>query len=248
MYTLYLDESGDEGEYDINNGDEKGGSSRFFTLGGIIVEGGNIPNFQTRMNNIISTHFPDLDYFNKFKLHYFELREARYPFNNKSKWERRKIADDVFNAIKDIDCYLLSVTIDLFDHRNKYRNPVKPRAYSLILIKERFQYFLEERNSRGKVIYEEYDYDLRKQVQFGYNYLNQTNFSFHSNLDNIDGDVIDGDPLEEIVLQFADFAVYPAYRKCKSCNNEKRRFDEICHKYYNLDYNPYKSRRGNVHV
>ena len=144
------------------------------------------------------SHIKDLD---NFKLHYFELREGRFPFNKMRPMERKIIADDVFRVItdKETDCYLLSATIDLHKHCTKYKKgiPIKPRACSLIIIKERFQYFLEEKSCRGKVIYEEYGSDLRKHVKFAYEYLNRTNFQFRTTLDNIDGDVIDGDPLKE---------------------------------------------------
>lgn len=251
MYTLYLDESGDEGDYDINNNNQKDGSSRYFTLGGIIVNDEVKSKFENKINEIKSKHFPHLEELHNFKLHYFELREGRYPFNSMDKSKRKKIADDVFRVIGDneTECYLLSATIDLHKHCEQYKKgiPIKPRAYSLILIKERYQYFLEEKKSRGKIIYEEYDNNLRKHVQYAYDYLNRTNFHFYSKLENIDGDVINGNPLKEILLQFADFAVYPAYRKCKSCNTQTRRFDEISHKYYNLNHE-FKTRRGNLHV
>jgi hypothetical protein len=249
LYTLYLDESGDEGNFDTDQEEGKGGSSRYFTLGGIIVDDSIVPEFRKRMDEILLKYFPNIDYFDKFKLHYTDLRESRYPFDKMAGIKKKEIADEIFNTVNSIDCFLLSVTIDLYDHCKKYshRMPLKPRAFSLILIKERYQYFLKEKGSRGRIIYEEYDCSLRKQVKFGYDYLNQIGFYFYTTLENIEGDIIDGDPLEEVVLQFADFTVYPAYRFCKSHNRDRRRFDEISNKYYNLNHR-HKSRRGNLHV
>jgi hypothetical protein len=51
--------------------------------------------------------------------------------------EKKAVADDIFNIVKEINCYLLSVTIDLYKHYYKYKDryAIRPRAYSIILIK-----------------------------------------------------------------------------------------------------------------
>jgi hypothetical protein len=74
LYYLFLDESGDiEDFYEQQDG--KGGSSRFLSIGGIIVNEINKTIFENEYKRIISTYFnfslpPD------FKLHYKEIRNT----------------------------------------------------------------------------------------------------------------------------------------------------------------------------
>ena len=137
LYTLYLDESGDEGKYNINQDMTKDGISRFFTIGGIIVEDKNIPLFRKRMDELLEKYFHNIDHFNKFKLHYNDFLQSKHPFDKMTGLEKKAVADDIFNIVKEINCYLLSVTIDLYKHyyKCKDRYATRPRAYSIILIK-----------------------------------------------------------------------------------------------------------------
>lgn len=74
------------------------------------------------------------------------------------------LANHFFEAIKTIDCKLLSVSVDLKKHCEKYSMPVNVTAYTLYLILEGFQYFLEELDEYGKVIYERFGGSLRKEL------------------------------------------------------------------------------------
>jgi Protein of unknown function (DUF3800) len=166
LYGLYIDESGDEGIYHAAHMPQIiGGSSRFYTLGGIIVKDTHKSLFKVKLDTIISSSFQHMELPHDFKLHYFDLRDQRSPFNKLRREERLRIANDVFDMIKSIDCRLLSVTIDLQKHYTKYSNPFSPRAYGLYLMFERFQYFLRDNNENGEVIYERYNPKIRKNVE-----------------------------------------------------------------------------------
>jgi Protein of unknown function (DUF3800) len=171
LYYLFLDESGDEGDFN-NNKTNKGGSSEFFTIGGIIIKDENRYKFKTIYDLIISRFFDKIKLPNNFKLHYTDLREGKYPYSLLSKDQRFEITNQIFHTINFLDCCLLSVTIDLDRHCTKYNKPVSPLAYALYLIMERFQYFLEEKNQTGEIIYERYNSILRhrvNQVHRGFN-------------------------------------------------------------------------------
>jgi len=248
MYYLYLDESGDEGDYDVSNDNSRDGSSRFFTLGGIIVKEENREHFKSKLDSIKSTFFAGIDLHTNFKLHYFDLRKDIPPFDMMSDETKFKIANGVFDAVKNIECNILSVTIDLHKHCITYQNPVKPRVYAILLIQERFQYFLEEYRSNGRVVYERFDINFKRAVDFGIDFLKSNpRFPSPTSIDNIEKEIINGDPVEEPILQFADFIAYPPYRKCRSRGKERRRYDEIKYRYYNLDHN-FLMRRGNVEL
>lgn len=247
LYTLYIDESGDEGVFDISKYNNKDGSSRYFTLGGIIVHHENTSYFNNELENIKNDFFNHISNKN-FKLHYVDLRNQWGVFEGMNKIPRYNISNRIFDAVKSIDCNLLFITIDLHNHRIKYKNPVLPRVYSLLLMKGWFQYFLEDRNDIGKIIYERYDTQFKKRVDFGQNFLNSHNsFPNLTNFSNIYGEIINGDPLLEPILQFVDFTAYPPYIKRWSNGKDVKRYEEIKYKYYNFDHQ-YQTRRGNVEL
>jgi hypothetical protein len=80
LYHLYIDESGDEGDYK-GTSNVIGGSSQFFTLGGIIVRQEFRPQFTTELDKIKSDFFNNMILPPDFKLHYSELRERKYTYD-----------------------------------------------------------------------------------------------------------------------------------------------------------------------
>lgn len=251
MYYLYIDESGDTGDYNIKNSNI-GGSSRFLTLGGIIVNDMTKQEFKLVHQNIISTFF---NYYlpSNFKIHYEELRNShkRKGKSIYSSWDGQKkllLANYFFDAINKIDCSLLSVSIDLKKHCEKYGNPVNPIAYALYLILERFQYFLGDHREYGEVIYERFGSDLRKKVGIVHKQLESYyKFPKATSFPNINRKIHDGDPSIEFMLQFADFFTYAPWIKCESSCSKIRRYQEIRNKYYNLDH-PLTRFRGNYEI
>lgn len=234
LYYLYIDESGDDGNYLDGNNQPIRGSSRFFTLGGIIVKDTDVPIFEREYQNIITRYFSGITLPPKFKLHYYELRMKRYPYNQLSDINRLQIPQDVFSLIRTLDCSLLSVTIDLQYHCIRYPRPANPRAYSLLMILERFQYFLEQNNSTGKAIYERFNAKMRKRAEMELKWLrNIPTFPAPTNLNNIQGRVITGDPTREPILNFADFFASLPYARRNSSGLIRADFDAIKFRYYN---------------
>ena len=247
---LYIDESGDEGIYHPSYALQNivGGSSRYFTLGGIIIKDKDKSLFKKELDTIVSESLINISLPNDFKLHYFELRDARYPYDKLSKEERLEIANKVFRTIVRTDCKLLSITLDIHFHCTKYSIPFSPRAYALFLILERFQYFLVDYNESGEVVYERYNSPIRKNVELLHAHLKENpSFPKYTHFDNILGGVKDGDPLLEPVLQFADFFAYIPFLKRTSSCKKLRRWNQIKHKYYNFDHPDYR-KRGNYEV
>ncbi len=89
------------------------------------------------MNELLEKYFHNIDHFDKFKLHYNDFLRSKYPFDKMRGLGKKSVADDIFNIVKEINYYLLSVTIDLYKHYYKYKDryATRPRAYSIILIK-----------------------------------------------------------------------------------------------------------------
>ena len=120
---------------------------------------------QKESNRIRNQYIGQIDSSEKFKLHYCDLIDNKYPYSHITKPERFALANAIFDAVKNIDCHLVSVTLDLYNHCRKYSSPLNPRGYTMYLLLERFQLFIEEKNDNGIAIYENYNSHLRKKVE-----------------------------------------------------------------------------------
>lgn len=242
MYYLYVDESGDEGDYNENSGE----SSRYFTLAGIIVDEAGRYNFKVALDAILSRYFKGVQLPPNFKLHYHDLRQGIWPYSLLQ--QRYAISNEIFSAIKSLDCALISVTLDLDNHCRKYSKPANPRAYTLLLLLERFQYFLEDKNTKGEALYEMYNSRLRKKVELVQKHLlDNENFPKPTALSNVSRRVKFGDPTKEPILQFADFFAYVPWIRSTTDYNAENRWNEIKHKYYNFDH-LLQFKRGNLEI
>ena len=208
MYYLYIDESGDEGDY-VKNGQIVRGSSRFFTMGGIIINENNRGIFTKKIESIRNQYFRNVKPIEKFKLHYCDLIANKFPYSKITRLERYDLANAVFDAVKNIDCHLISVTLDLYNHCRKYSSPLNPRGYTMYLLLERFQLFIEEKNDNGIAIYENYNSHLRKKVELIHKWIVEyPDFPSNVRFNNIEKTVRNGDPIVEPMLQYADFLVW----------------------------------------
>ena len=141
MYYLYIDESGDAGDYLNKNYKVIEGSSKFFTLAGVIVSDDEKDKLNNAVESIIDKYFNQTQLPEKFKLHYHPLRNRCRPYDKLSDEQRKQLADDVFDTIKESSCVLLSVTINLQRHCRKYGIPADPQAYAMLIMLEDFKIF-----------------------------------------------------------------------------------------------------------
>ena len=89
---------------------------------------------------------------------------------------------------------------------------------------------------------------MRQVVERVHKWLESTrNFPVLTNFENIVRNVINGDPAKVPLLQYADFVAYAIWKRSESCETKTRRWNEIKHKYYNLDHF-YQTKRGNVEI
>ena len=244
---MYIDESGDIGDYLDKNDQIIEGSSQFFTLAGIIVNEDEKEKVENKTNEIIDKYFDRKSLDKNFKLHYHPLRNKRFPYNKLSDRMRKQLADDVFDIIKEFECILLSVTINLKYYCRKYDIPADPQAYAMLIILERFQDFLEEENREGKVIYERFNKKTRKKVERTILKLRKVSrFRHYKELNNVRGHVENGDPKIHPILQLVDFFAYAVWLKGTTHSRKKDRWDSIKHKYFRFDLDWHKS--GNVEI
>lgn len=243
LYYLYLDESGKPTNYRDNDGNIILGNSRYFTLGGIAVNKDAKQKFQEIYKQIMSTYFDGIEIKTNFKLHYNELRMLQDPYDKITKNQRLRLENDVFNAIKSIDCKLFSVTIDLDSHYKQYSEPIFPMALALWYIFERFQYFVGNEETTGIAVYERFTESLRNKVNKEWKKLAEyKGFPKPTNFPDLKRDIENGDPTKEFMLAFADFFVYlPWNRKISNA-----KWKSLNQKYYSLNS---RSRfSGNVEI
>ena len=234
MYYFYIDESGVEGL--SGNQSTRNMDDDWFSSGGIIVHEEDIRKFDEKYEDIKEEFFikKGIDVPQNFKLHYRELRQEQPPYNELTRPEIGQLANSVFNAIKSIECKVVSASINKKNHLSKpYPYTANVRSYSLLLCLERFQYFLEDMNDEGIGIYERYTKSMRKKMTKDMKNLREdTNFRFFTNLDKVKGKIRYGEPFEEKVLQFSDFFIYaPHIRLVTNCRLDNR-FEEIRSEYY----------------
>ena len=192
---MYIDESGDEGP---PNDDIY---SQWFTTGGIVVNDNDKYLFDQAHELIIKKRFTDngIELPDNFKLHYLELRENKKPYNKLK--DRRQVANDVFAAINNIDCSLISASINKISHRKKQDEPFSVRAYTLQACRQRFQFFLEEYNDNGRIIYERFTNAQRRKIMPEIKLIEKrTSKHFSPNLYKIKNLIETGDPFCENIL------------------------------------------------
>jgi len=246
MYYLYVDESGDAGDFTDKEGKIIEGSSKYFTLAGIIVNDIVQMEFEEELDQLINETFEGIALPDNFKLHYHPLRQKKYPYNQISDEQRYEIPNRIFKWIQNADCKLISITIDLEKHC-KYPRPADPRAYSLLLMLERFQYFLEDEWDQGIAFYEKFNAKMRKKVENELKWLqNIPTFPTPTSLYLLDGKVRNGDPAKETILQISDFFAYAPWIKKMTDGDSVSRFYSIVFKYYNIGAP--KSRSGFVEL
>jgi hypothetical protein len=161
--------------------------------------------------------------------------------------KRGIIADEVFNIINNNECNIMSVTIDLSRHY-AYPKPIHPRYYSLLILLERFQVFLEDKSSVGIPIYESFDSKFHKKLDHAYRNLPKVyKIANPTELDRVRKEIVFKTAKEEPILQFADFVSYAVWKRSESLGAKTSRRESIKCRYYNLDHPDY-FKRGNVEL
>jgi len=247
LYHLYIDESGDLGDYLDESYRVIRGSSGFFTLAGIIVSDDEKERLDGAIRLAIDRYFSSIPLPERFKLHYHPLRNKRDPYDKLSDTQRKTLADDVFDMIRRSDCALLSVTIDLKRHRKKYLIPADPQSYAMLIMLERFQDFLEENGGVGEAVYERFNKRARKRAERTMTGLREVlRFRHYRELSNISGHIRNGDPKTQPILQLADFFAYATRIRSTTDKKSEERWQSIKGKYFRLDHGWYKA--GNVEI
>ena len=247
VHYLYIDESGDPGRYLDLNKKVILNSSKYFTLAGIIIDSQSAATVSNDVRKLALQYFPQ-SIVDTTKLHYNQLIQNAPPYDSISDEDNLHLADGMFEIICNSSCTLLSVTIDLENHYKKYRlSAENPKAYAMLIMLERFQDFLESKDSQGAVFYERFNRRERRNIEITMKRLKKMLKSKrYVELNNIIGNIRNGDPLKEPILQLADFFAYATQIMYRTKGEKKRRWDSIKEKYFKFNGAYYD--RGNVGI
>ena len=135
MYFLYLDESYDK-------------KSRYIILAGFIVNESEWGFINEEVKKLKIKYFKDPN------INLKELRRKNYDenqsYNNLSPEERSKFNEELYRLLESENFTFLAALIDQSVLENKDKNFWFQLAYSFLI--QRFQYFLQEKRSRGLII------------------------------------------------------------------------------------------------
>jgi len=244
LYQLFIDESGHVQEY--HEGIHNDPEHRYFILAGLVVKENDKRNLENAVRNVIVQHFNGIELPNNFKLSYHNLRQCKKPpYDQLDKKTKIKIADEMFSAIANLNCSLLSCRLDLKFIYEQYSNRIPQRVLALCFISERFQYFLHENSNNGEIVHEYVTSQLNKEMQTNYGGLFQT---YHLprtvSFNNINVKIKFARVRQEPILQFSDFFAYSVLIRAKTFGQKQTRWKSISSKYYNLNH-VIQFRRGN---
>jgi len=141
VYILYLDASGDPGQY-------RGKNTKYFVLGGIACKPEVSFECSKKLNTLLEKYFPDPTIRPK-KVHSHSLRTNRYPWNQ---IDGQKFADELFNLITSSDITIFSMIIDKEAHWKQYVSPIEPYNLTLEMMMGRYEWFLERNKDIGIVV------------------------------------------------------------------------------------------------
>lgn len=240
--TLYIDESGDPANPLDENGNFKLRSSTVFTLGGIIVSDSQKKFLEEQHKALIEKYFQNIPLPTNFKLHSNPLRMNEFPYNQLERKDVLYLENEIFTHIKKSGASLICFSIDLVGHYQYYtKHAVNPLAFGLIVLIERLLYFMRTNHiSSANVVYERFTESLRDMVHKEQNYLRNTNFRTNVDLKKLFNYITSGNPVKEVVLQYADFWAYIPFNKLRS-EIRMERFPNI------FNYNT-EIKRGNVEI
>ena len=228
MKFLYIDASGDPGRPKPNGNS----TTNFYCLFGISIDPEkHLPSINKEVNSIIDKYFPQNP---PAELKYSWLIGGKNEYSVLDKPTRKKLADDIFNIIKEIEPTLFGVVIEKKVHYEKYVSPIDPREYALRVMLGRFTKYLERISEFGVVIADSEDKKttdrLRNaELDFRKNGIvmlpSNSNYSSRNKLQLLVENILYQDSKASRMVQLADFGAYVLASKYE--RHKDRRFNEL---------------------
>lgn len=217
-YFCHIDESGDPANPLDENNNMILRSSTVYTLAGIFTDKTTKEKMEEEHKKIIEKYFSTTQLASDFYLHYNPLRQNEPPYDILSSNDKLRLITDIFSVIKNSDCVLFSISLDLEGHYKKYSVPLNPQAYTLTLFCERILSYMGKNNIPSvKVEYEKFNHALRDKCIKSFKQTTRfTNFRTRLDVPKCLKVIHDGDPCKSPLLQYADFWAFIPYSKMRS--------------------------------
>jgi len=216
VYILYMDASGDPGEY------QPGKNSRYYVLCGLACQPGTVQTVAPQFEAIVATSFGTAGVKAPARLHYWELIKGDNPY---SKIDRKKLADDVFNLVVRTRCDLLGVCLDKPECRRRYGGRmIPPVDHALEAIAMKFQTYLETKRDLGMIVSDREDASVERSLRELFHRFKRQGTRFKKIQDILDG-LYFAPSSNAPCLQLADFCAYAirvAYER-----GDRDRFSQI---------------------
>lgn len=150
-YRLYIDEVGHAGM-----GPKTVVNDRYLCLMGMSMDRDYVQeHVAPELDRIKSEFFPRHALDRPVILHRKELMNRNYPFEALRDADlARRFDDRLVRFLSELECVLLLVAIDKFQHLRRYGEPTHPYHYCMDAMLERYVGWLGERSATGDVIAE----------------------------------------------------------------------------------------------
>lgn len=235
MYHLFLDESGDDGDYIDSNGNIIPGSSKYLVVGGILIKDTKIRDFDNRLRDLLDKYFTqnNITLPQNFKLHCTDLKKGmKAPYNQLSQTERENFANEIFVSIESLDCAVLAASLDIENHCNKYNDRINAKAYMLFLCYEKMVQIENQEGITTEIIYEQFNQIRRKMGREITKLLSFSTFPNPQNLRDIENHVKSGRQDQYSGLQFADFIANAVWFHRTQPNQTNSKMDIFYQKFF----------------
>lgn len=216
-YILYLDASGDSGQY-------RGKNTKHFVLGGLSCKPETSFDCAPKLDELVELYFPDPNVRPK-KLHYSSLINNKYPWN---KIDKKQFADDFFEMILSADITLFSMVINKEEHWRKYVHPIDPYSLTLEMMMGRYQGFLERREDIGMVVSDRESKNLMEALLRLFERFKEKGTEFRK-LNNIFDTIFFAPSYTCPMLQAIDFCAYAVFSHYERKKSD--RFNQIFPKF-----------------
>lgn len=213
-YRIYIDEVGNN---DLGSSSDP--NHRYLSLTGLIFELNYVKNVVIpSLDKLKRNYFPN-DPDEPLILHRKKILSKKYPFNVlKDKNKEENFNNDLINILTKFEYTVVSVLIDKYEHRERYRVwKYDPYHYCLEIILERFYFFLDNNNCNGDVLIESRGgkEDLRLKKSYSKIFESGTHYIEGEKLRNrLTSKEIKVKPKESNIagLQLADLIAHPSRR------------------------------------
>jgi len=217
VYILYLDASGDPGQY-------RGKNTKYFVLAGMACQPETTYDCSKNLERLLNKYFPKPNPRPK-KIRYYPCIHNKFPWNQINS---KDFADELFGMIINADVTLFGMIIDKVELWRQYAYPANPYQLALSFMMESYQWFLERNDELGMVVSDRENTSLMKILLQHFENLKEMGTEYKK-MENIIDTIFFSPSKTCANLQTVDFCAYSIFRKYERGIDD--RFNQILLKF-----------------